>query len=527
MVAPLHIPPTTRYKDALDDMRGRDVLPSESFYALPAEVRARAFTITGAASMSQARLVMDRLYSAIESGSTFEQFKQSVKKNEVALDLPKHRIENIFRTNIQSAYSHGRYMQEDAHKARRPIRMYDAINDSRTRPAHRAMDGFIAPVDDPIWKTHLPLIGYQCRCSTITLTEAQAKARGYVPGNKPPPEAVPDDGWDYDKRTQVAEGLRQSVQKAAADHGELGSGRASIAATKAGGKFLSGLENALTPADVADVLRDKLGAKDFDRYNKASRHATAAYRLSQAEGVALSAYTDRAIGNELINPTARAMYDAAAILPDDFELAALLISAVDSGLQKLPAAPGIYWRGVSVRGSGPVQMPEELAARWEDAHRPGRVVQHFGYTSVMASEGRQFNGDWQMAIRAMSARDLAPLSLAKEPALIIPRKVKLVYTGLRSGYRLMSEADIVKEVKQSRRFASEPTAEQRIEWNVNAGFARAQAEQIEREFDATLAQWEQRKKNGGEMDEDATRRVIKSMTDEQFAGAPGYSSESQ
>jgi uncharacterized protein with gpF-like domain len=29
--------------------------------------------------------------------------------------------------------------------------MYDAINDGRTRPAHRTMDNHIAPIDDPIW----------------------------------------------------------------------------------------------------------------------------------------------------------------------------------------------------------------------------------------------------------------------------------------------------------------------------------------------------------------------------------------
>jgi len=67
--------------------------------------------------------------------------------------------------------------------------MYDAINDRRTRPAHAAMDGYIAPHDDPIWNTWYPLNGYRCRCSVIALSERQAHARGYA--GHPAPNVKP------------------------------------------------------------------------------------------------------------------------------------------------------------------------------------------------------------------------------------------------------------------------------------------------------------------------------------------------
>ena len=42
--------------------------------------------------------------------------------------------------------------------------MYDAVNDSRTRPQHLEWDGLVLPVDHPFWKTHAPPNGWGCRC---------------------------------------------------------------------------------------------------------------------------------------------------------------------------------------------------------------------------------------------------------------------------------------------------------------------------------------------------------------------------
>ncbi|MBV5274082.1 MAG: hypothetical protein JZU52_10695 [Lamprocystis purpurea] len=42
---------------------------------------------------------------------------------------------------MQGAYNRGRYEQQMAAVAAFPWFLYDAVNDSRTRPAHSAMDG--------------------------------------------------------------------------------------------------------------------------------------------------------------------------------------------------------------------------------------------------------------------------------------------------------------------------------------------------------------------------------------------------
>lgn len=80
-----------------------------------------------------------------------------------------------------------------------PYLMYDAINDSRVRPSHLAMDGVIRPINDPIWNTWSPPCGFRCRCSLRQISAKAAQRRGGVTQSIPA-EAMPDDGWGGDPR---------------------------------------------------------------------------------------------------------------------------------------------------------------------------------------------------------------------------------------------------------------------------------------------------------------------------------------
>ena len=84
-------------------------------------------------------------------------------------------METIFRTNIQTAYSVGRYKEMQVVKATRPYWQYSAVNDSRTRPTHAALHGKVFPADHPFWDKWYPPNGYNCRCSVITLSESEIK----------------------------------------------------------------------------------------------------------------------------------------------------------------------------------------------------------------------------------------------------------------------------------------------------------------------------------------------------------------
>ena len=55
--------------------------------------------------------------------------------------------------------------------------MYDAVNDSHTRPSHLAMDGKVFPADHKIWDVWFPPNGFRCRCTVRTLSKRQVEAR--------------------------------------------------------------------------------------------------------------------------------------------------------------------------------------------------------------------------------------------------------------------------------------------------------------------------------------------------------------
>ncbi len=110
-------------------------------------------------------------------------------------------IETAFRTQAQLAYSAGRWSVDQSAAVQEILwgYKYVTVGDARVRPAHRALEGFKARKDDPIWKTHWPPNGYNCRCQTIPIFEETTE-------RLPPPLATidgqqvvpgPDKGFFY------------------------------------------------------------------------------------------------------------------------------------------------------------------------------------------------------------------------------------------------------------------------------------------------------------------------------------------
>ena len=85
-------------------------------------------------------------------------------------------------------------MTEPGVKALRPYWQYDAVNDSKTRPSHLAMDGRVFMADDPIWDTWFPPNGFKCRCTVKTLSKRQMEQRGLTVETEAPRAARLEDG---------------------------------------------------------------------------------------------------------------------------------------------------------------------------------------------------------------------------------------------------------------------------------------------------------------------------------------------
>jgi SPP1 gp7 family putative phage head morphogenesis protein len=187
--------------------------------------QAGAFSVAGLASLAQLQAVLDSLVAAQESGDTFKKWSDRVRQNDIDLSLPRYRLENIFRTNIQGHYARGRCEQQAEVVADFPYYMYDAVNDSRTRPAHSAMDGFVAKADDPIWGDWNPPNGYQCRCRRIALTNKQGERFHKIDQARMAKNPVlwrdrqsavidgPDKGWNYNIGVDLFKGINAAIEE--------------------------------------------------------------------------------------------------------------------------------------------------------------------------------------------------------------------------------------------------------------------------------------------------------------------------
>ena len=202
------------FEEAIAAMEARGIaLPAQYYGEFQGIQRQLNFSIAGVASLDQLQAVLDSLTAKLADGQSFKQWQDSVAVQD--LGLPKHRLDNIYRTNIQNAYNRGHWEQFKENEKFAPYLMYDAINDSRTRPSHRALDGVIRRVDDPFWDIHYPANGYRCRCSVVSLTEKQAQARSNGDNglNKKiePDKMKPDKGWDYNCGSDITAGINKAI----------------------------------------------------------------------------------------------------------------------------------------------------------------------------------------------------------------------------------------------------------------------------------------------------------------------------
>ena len=182
------------FEEAADFFKGKVPVKPSEFYKLAEEYKTFAFTVSGYSKIQ----VLDKFYSellrAIETGTTMKDFQKSMNEfleTKGYKGITNFQTDNIFRTNIQTAYQVGHYKQmTDPQVLKlRPYWQYDAVNDLHTRPSHLAMDGRVFRADDPIWDTWYPPNGYRCRCGVMTLSERQVKDRGLTVEDEVPRSA--------------------------------------------------------------------------------------------------------------------------------------------------------------------------------------------------------------------------------------------------------------------------------------------------------------------------------------------------
>lgn len=207
------------FEEAIDAFRGKVPLKAHEFYALTQEARAKAFTVSGVAQMDILMDMHGAIDKAIEAGETLADFRNRVDDIFQARGwtapeaLTPWRMETIFRNNVQTAYSTGRYKQMMDQVDAFPYWEYDTAGDLDVRPSHAAHEGKIYPADHPFWDTWYPPNGHNCRCGVNPVHRSVVEEEGLtvetedptgglyepidpVTGNKMPARPLlPDPGW--------------------------------------------------------------------------------------------------------------------------------------------------------------------------------------------------------------------------------------------------------------------------------------------------------------------------------------------
>ncbi|HDL3855984.1 TPA: minor capsid protein, partial [Mannheimia haemolytica] len=193
-------------KQAIEFLRQKKLLANKVFkQELFDSALGRATTISKLTSLEMTRDIYESMEKARREGKSFNEWKKTLtaefeRKGWVyghdkaisrgidgkLLADPKtgehfgtpRRLNTIYRTNMQQAYSAARYQRYMDNVDNRPYWQYSAVGDQRTRPAHQALNGKIYRYDDPFWATFYPPNGFNCRCTVIALGERDLKRKG-------------------------------------------------------------------------------------------------------------------------------------------------------------------------------------------------------------------------------------------------------------------------------------------------------------------------------------------------------------
>lgn len=188
-------------------------LPYEVAVALEAGARERAFYVARLAERDSVQAVKDALQEALENGETLKDFKNRCLEVIESQGWHDNRVETIFRNNMQTAYSAGRYAKMQEVKQFRPYWQYFIIEDGRARPTHAILNNLIFHADHEFWITNYPPNGHKCRCGVRTLSSRQVEREGLLIQTK-----IPGDGMWTDPET----GMEYHVARPGADVGWQG-----------------------------------------------------------------------------------------------------------------------------------------------------------------------------------------------------------------------------------------------------------------------------------------------------------------
>lgn len=183
-------------EDAIAYLQDKGYKISWDWHETLDDAHSRAFTVAKVAKVDLLHDIRSSLITALEKGQTLEQWKADLiptlqKKGwwgkqtvinpagvEQNVQLGSHRrLRTIFDTNMQSAYSAGRYKTMLASTATRPFWEWRHITMQNPRKQHQALNGVLFRADDSFWSVAFPPSEFGCKCRVIARSERESAGR--------------------------------------------------------------------------------------------------------------------------------------------------------------------------------------------------------------------------------------------------------------------------------------------------------------------------------------------------------------
>jgi SPP1 gp7 family putative phage head morphogenesis protein len=169
--------------DAIEFIRSKLALPTETFTDIWREQHAKAFVVAGA----NTEAIIADLHNAVlkerEAGGNLKSFQKSwdeiVAKHGWSYKGSRGwRSRLVYETNMRQAALAAKWKSFWLNRKSKPYLRYVGILDDRIRPLHRAWHNTVLPIEDPWWDTHYPMNGYGCRCDVQALDDYWVKKYG-------------------------------------------------------------------------------------------------------------------------------------------------------------------------------------------------------------------------------------------------------------------------------------------------------------------------------------------------------------
>lgn len=165
-------------QSALEAFSSREVVSRRVFDGMQRAAKARAFTVAGASTDTMLAAIQGELTAQVAKGASLVDFAdKAAARLESAGWTPVNasHVETVFRTNVNTAYSDGRYSQitDPVVMELRPFTQILTVDDSRRRTTHGRAHLWVFRTED-ISREQLTPFGFNCRCRFRSLSSKQA-----------------------------------------------------------------------------------------------------------------------------------------------------------------------------------------------------------------------------------------------------------------------------------------------------------------------------------------------------------------